>query len=147
MEGKAGRYPFQPSEQEPSLWAATNRHRHTDSVSGNLLTWSPTYLSHNQPRRWVEWEQDSTMLCHPSSANCRFSIVPKRFMIQHERESAIFRQSTMANELQRSANVKCSCNLSQGKPCQIPWATPLVLYCIVSSLTLPKLHLASLEWS
>ena len=64
-------------------------------------------------------------------------------MIQHERESAMIRQCTMANEPQRSAGVKCSCNLSQGKPCQIPWTTPLVLYSIVLSLTLSKLHLAS----
>ena len=59
-------------------------------------------------------------------------------------KSAIICHNTMANKLQRSAGVKCSCNLSQGKHCQIPWATPLVLYCIVLSLALPKLHLASL---
>ena len=45
IEGKAGKYPWQPSEQEPPLRAATNRHRHTDSVSGK-----PTYLIHYLPK-------------------------------------------------------------------------------------------------
>ena len=34
IKGKAGRYPWQPSAREPPLYAATNRHRHTDGVSG-----------------------------------------------------------------------------------------------------------------
>ena len=133
---RQSRYPWQPSEREPPLRAATNGHRHTDSVSGNLFTWSPTYLNQNLPRA----QPISATIC-----NWLFSIVPQRFMIQHERESAMIRQSTMANEPQRSAGMKCGCNLSQGKPCQIPWATPLVLYSIVLSLTLPKLHLASFK--
>ena len=44
IEGKAGRYPWQPSEREPPLQAATNGHRHTDSVSGNLATYLIPYL-------------------------------------------------------------------------------------------------------
>ena len=48
------------------------------------------------------------------------TLVSQRFMIQHDRESAMIRQSTMANEPQRSAGVKRSYNMSQGKPCQIP---------------------------
>ena len=74
-----------------------------------------------------------------------FSMVPQQIVIQNERESTMICHNKMANEPQRSAGMKYDCNMSQGKPCQISWATPLVLYCTVSSLTLPKLHLASLN--
>ena len=53
IKGKAGRYPWQPSEQEPPLQAATNRHRHTDSVSGNLATYLIPYLPKPQPAKRV----------------------------------------------------------------------------------------------